>query len=91
MALQSILARAADRLPADQVVIELSVDDDPAEVVLGPKPSVTARPSVAPESRVGVTKAWMSDCLLGEAGGDGVQHLSSNEGLTEQLKVALGI
>lgn len=91
VALQSILVRAGDRLPADQVVVELAVDDDLAEVVVGPKPSVVARSSVAPEARVGVSKAWMSDYLVGEADGDGVRHLSGDDGVTDKLKVALGV
>lgn len=91
MALQSILVRAGDRLPTDQVVVELAVDDDLAEVVLGPKPFVTARPPIAPEARVGVSAAWMSDYLLGEASGDGIRHLSGDAAATAQLKVALGV
>lgn len=91
VALQSILVRAGGRLPADRVVIEMEVDDDMAEILLGPEPLVTARPSVAPDARVRVSAAWMSDYLLGNADGDGVRHLSGDEGVTGKLKVALGV
>lgn len=91
MALQSILGRASDRMPTHQVTVELDVDGELAEVVLGPKTYVIARPSIEPDAHAGVTAAWMSDYLLGETGGGGIRHLSGNEAATDQLKVALGV
>jgi len=66
MALHAILVRAGEALPADPTVIELNVDGEPVEVVLGPRPSVTARPSTDADARIQVPTRTMSDLLLGK-------------------------
>lgn len=67
MALQSILVRAGDALPADRYVVELDVDDEHVEILLGPRPTVTARPSTDADARIRVPSATMSDFLLGRS------------------------
>jgi len=44
--------------------IELQIDDEYLEVVLGPKPTVTARPTIEPDSRAQTTIAALSAYML---------------------------
>lgn len=67
MALQSILVRAGDALPAKRYVIELEIDGEHVEIVLDPRPSVTARPSTEADARIRVPTAVVSDFLLGQS------------------------
>ncbi len=91
MALQAILVRAGDALPARADVIELTVDGESAEVVLGPSPSVTVRIPVRPTTRVATTAKKISDVLLGGSVDDGTFTLiSGDEEATRRLVTALG-
>jgi hypothetical protein len=65
MALQAILVRAGEALPGDRWVIELDVDGEHVEVVLGPEPSAAARLSTDADVRVRVPTETISDLLLG--------------------------
>ena len=67
MALHSILVRAGDALPADRYVIEVEVDGEYVEVVLGQPPTVMARPSTDADARIRVPTATISDFLLGQS------------------------
>lgn len=91
MALQSILVRAGDRLPDEPVTIELDVDGDQAEVVLGPKPTVIARPALEADARVAVSAAAMSTYLLEGVDPDEFRHIDGDERASDQLLIALGI
>ena len=92
MALQAILVRSVDARPGETVVLELEVDGEYAEVVLGPKPIVTARPSIQPDARVAVSTQAISAFLLGgDADGDTFRHLSGSEQATQWLRTALGV
>jgi DNA-binding HxlR family transcriptional regulator len=92
MALHAILVRAANRLPEDALVIELDVEGEIAEVVLGPRPSVTARPPLEPTARVAATRRWMNAYLLGEdLGGETLRHVSGDPSSTRLLEIALGL
>ncbi len=92
MALQAILVRAGDRLPEDPATVELDVDGDPVEVVLGPRPTVTVRPAVQPDARVQTSARWMSAYLVGESGGGGaLRHVSGDRAASRSLETALGL
>ena len=92
MALHAILVRAGDRVPHVPVVIELDLDGEPIEIVLGAKPSVTARPASRPDARVAASSRWMSAYLIGEdAGTEPLRHVSGSEEVTAQLEEALGL
>lgn len=67
VALHSFLIRAGDALPTERVVVELQVDGGALEIVLGPQPTVTARPTTDAQARVRVPKAAVSDYLAGRA------------------------
>ena len=67
MALQTILARAGDALPVDQSVIELDVGGEHVEILLGPRPTVTARPSTDADTRIRASPATVSDFLSGRS------------------------
>lgn len=67
VALHTFLTRAGDALPPDRIVVELAVDDEPLEIVLGPQTRVTARTSAEPDARVATTKPAMTDYLHGRA------------------------
>lgn len=65
VALHTFLSRAGDALPTERSVLEVSVDDEPLEIVLGPHPSVSARPSADPDARLQTTKAAVTNYLHG--------------------------
>ena len=65
MALQSILVRAGEKLPATRHVVELEVEGEMIEVVLGPRPTVTVRIATAPDARARVSRAGLAEILLG--------------------------
>ena len=65
MALQAILSRAGEALPDQRVLLELDVDGEPVEIVLGPDPTATARLSSNPDARIAVPRATMSELLVG--------------------------
>lgn len=66
MALQAILARAGDALPAERYLIELDVDGEHVEIVLGPAPTAVARLGSHPDARISVPTQTLSDFLLGK-------------------------
>lgn len=92
MAMQSILVRAGDALPPEPWVIELDIDGDPIEIVLGPQPTATARPSMRPAARARTTNQAVSALLLGSPD-EGVtfEHVSGDSDLTRRLAGALGV
>ncbi len=66
MALQSILVRAGDSLPAEALVIELEVDGEHVEIGLGPRPTVTTRATTDADARIRVPGSTMTAFLSGE-------------------------
>ena len=90
MALQSVLVRAGDALPAERMVVELEVDGEYVEVILDQRPTVTARLSTEPDARVRVSTPGISAVLLGQAFDDATfSHVSGNEAATKHLLAAL--
>lgn len=80
VALHAIVNRMVDALPERSHTIELEVDGQPLELVLGPRPSVTARPSVDADARLRVSGKAIADFL----GGRGLRasrfaHVSGDE------------
>lgn len=65
MAVQAILTRAGEALPKDRRVIELDMDGEHVEIVLGPKPTAVARLSMDADARFRVPGEIMSQVLLG--------------------------
>lgn len=92
MALQALLVRAGDALPAETYIIELDVDGEYAEIVLGPRTTVTARTSIQPDARVAATTLGISSFLLGQPVDDtAFDHVSGDEQATRSLIAALGM
>ena len=90
MALQSVLIRAGDALPEERLTIELDVDGESAEIILGRRPTVMVRPSLEPDARVRVTTAGINAVLMGQAtDGQVFTHVSGDEGSTKQLIAAV--
>ncbi len=91
MAMQSILVRAGQAMPSETHVIELDIDGEPVEVVLGTRPTVTARPSMQPDARVHSTAEVISAFLLGSpVDGTTFEHVSGDPEATRLLIEALG-
>ncbi len=91
MALQSVLVRAGDMLPDERFVVELEVDSEYVEIVLDQKPTVTARPSIAPDAQVRASTSELSAFLLGEPISDStLTHVSGSEEAVRRLVAALG-
>ena len=91
MAIQSILVRSGDALPSVTRVLELEIDSDHIEVLLGPRPTAIARASSQPDARVRSTSEAISQFLMGSPiGGDAFEHVSGDSGATRLLIVALG-
>jgi len=92
MAMQSILVRAGEALPAEMSILELEVDGAYAEVILGPRPTVTARSSIQPDARVAASTEAISAFLLGDTSDpDTFRHISGDERATERLRLSLGV
>lgn len=90
MAMQSILVRAGDALPAETNVVELDIDGEYADILLGPRPTVTARPSTQPDARVRSTRKAISAFLLGSPADDTTfEHVSGDPESTRLLIGAL--
>ncbi len=90
MALQSVLVRAGDALPAERLVVELEVDGEYVEIILDQRPTVTARLSTEPDARVRVSTPGISAVLLGESFDESVfTHVFGNEAATKHLVAAL--
>ena len=91
MALQAMLARAGPALPTETQIIELEVDGEYAEIVLGPRPSVTARTSVQPDTRVAAAGQGISAFFIGQSSAEETfSHVSGNEQASQRLINALG-
>ncbi len=89
MAMQAVLVRSSE-LPAETAIVEMEVDADYLEIVLGPRPTVTARTSVQPEARVATATATMSAFLLGQTPAVAAfDHVSGDEQATRRLIAAL--
>ena len=67
MALQALLARAGDALPDGRHVVELEIDGEHIQIVLGASPSANAGPSTDADARIRVPRSTMSDFLLGRS------------------------
>ena len=67
VALHTFLSRAGDALPEDSRVVELMIDDEPLEIVVGTRPTVTARPSADPDARMCTTASSMRSYLHGQS------------------------
>ena len=68
-----------------------SIDGEPLEIMLGPRPTVTARPSIQPDTRVRSTSEAISAFLLGSpADSIGFEHVSGDPDLTHLLIEAIG-
>jgi DNA-binding HxlR family transcriptional regulator len=91
MAMQAILVRSGDALPTRTHVIELDVDGQYAEITLGPRPTVTARPAMQPDARVRSTLEAISGFLLSSpADSITFEHVSGDSNTTHLLIEALG-
>ena len=90
MALQAVLARAGDVLLQERVVIELEIDGELAEVILGQRPTVTARPSLEPDARMRASTPGISALLMGEPFDDSIfTHVSGDKVASERLVAAM--
>jgi DNA-binding HxlR family transcriptional regulator len=90
MALQSILVRAGDALPAERLVVELDVNGEYLEAILDQRPTVTARLSTEPDARVRASTQGISAFLLGQAFDDSTfTHVSGNEAATKRFVATL--
>lgn len=90
MALQAVLVRAGDALPSERYIIELDVDGEYLEIILGPQPSVTARTSTQPDARLATATSIVSALLLGHPVADGAfRHVSGDEQSVGHLITAL--
>lgn len=91
MAMQAILVRSGDALPARTRVIELDIDGQYVEVTLGPRPIVAARSSMQPDARVRSRSEAISGFLVGSpADRSTFEHLSGDPNATRLLIEALG-
>jgi DNA-binding HxlR family transcriptional regulator len=92
MALQAILRHAGHPLPESPVVVELAVDNEPLEIVLGPKPTATVRPCQASAAHLGTTAAVMEAYLNGtRPEPDAFTLLAGSPTARAALLVALGL
>jgi DNA-binding HxlR family transcriptional regulator len=90
MAMQAILSRAGEVLPDTRHLIELDVDGEHVEVLLGPEPSATARLSTAADARIRVPRETMSAALLGGSfDAEEFIHVSGDPAATSALLSAM--
>jgi DNA-binding HxlR family transcriptional regulator len=66
MAVQAILSRAGEALPKRQFVVELEVEGQLIEVVLGPAPTAIARLSSEPDAQIRAPRSLMSKMIVGQ-------------------------
>jgi DNA-binding HxlR family transcriptional regulator len=66
MAVQAILSRAGEALPKRQFVVELEVEGQLIEVVLGPAPTAIARLSSEPDAQIRAPRSLMSNMIVGQ-------------------------
>ena len=89
MALQAVIVRARDSLPAERMVVEMEVDGEYIEVVLDQRPTVTVRLSIEPDARVRVSADGISAVLAGQGDDATFTHVSGSEAATKHLIAAL--
>jgi len=90
MAIQAVLVRAGDALPAAVSTLEIEVDGNHMEIALGPRPTATARTSVQPDARASATSRSMAAFLMGEIdAAEALSHVSGDEDATQRLIAAL--
>ena len=89
MALQSILVRSP-YLPSEAEVVELLIDDEPVEIVVGPHPTATVRPAARPDARAAATGEAMADLLRGAHPSEALLHQSGDAHTTQLLIDLLG-
>jgi DNA-binding HxlR family transcriptional regulator len=91
VALHAFLIRAGSALPTQPVVVELVIEGDPLEIVVGPDPTVTARTSVDPDARVSVSRTVMAEYLAGrEFDKKAFGHLAGERSARSALLKAMG-
>lgn len=90
MALQAILSRAGGALPTSPRLIELDVDGELVEIVLGPEPTAIARLSTGADAKISVSRKVMAEALLGRPFDDaGFRAVSGDEALVSTLLGAI--
>jgi DNA-binding HxlR family transcriptional regulator len=90
MAIQAILSRAGQALPAGRSVIELDVDGEHIEIVLGPEPTAIARLSTGANASISVSRPAMSEVLVGRsADPDDFQLVSGDASIPSTLLSAM--
>ena len=90
MALQAVLVRAGGALSGENSILELEIDGEFIEIVLGPRPAVAARASTQPDARVATSMPMISEFLLGHDNSHTVfRHVSGDERATQRLVSAL--
>ena len=92
MALQAILVRAGGRLPKQQRVVELQIDDHSVEVVLGPQPTASVRIVPSADARVTTSSDVMARYLNGSPVAPSDFSLASGDAaVQEALLTAMGV
>lgn len=89
MALQAIVARAPDAREAPPSTIEVEVDDDTLEIVLGPSPTVTVRAAPNADAFVRASLKALTSYLNGKFDEKRFTHVSGDASVTETLLRAL--
>lgn len=79
MAVQAILSRAREALPERQFVVELEVEGQLIEVLLGPAPTAIARLSAEPDAQIRVPRSLMSAMIVGQPFDDSALHLVAGD------------
>ena len=79
MAVQAILSRAGDALPEHRHVVELEVEGEPIEVLLGPTPTAIARLSTGPDAQILAPRPVMSDMVVGQPFDDAALDLVAGD------------
>jgi DNA-binding HxlR family transcriptional regulator len=91
MALHAIVSRA-EALPEAPLKIELDVDGHTLEIDLGPRPSVTARPSIQPDARLRTSRSDLRGLLMGRGlTAASLETVSGDPRARDTLLAALGV
>jgi len=92
MALHALLAKAGDALPNEGQVVELKIDDEVMQIVLGARSSASVRPTTDADARVRVPRSAMADFLSGQSlDADRFVLVSGDENARTALLRSLGI
>jgi dipeptidyl aminopeptidase/acylaminoacyl peptidase len=73
--------RSRWRLPEHRHVVELEVEGEPIEVLLGPSPTAIARLSTAPDAQIAAPRPVMSDMVVGQPFDDAALDLVAGDPL----------